>query len=269
MDIKYKAAYSPLILLLLSSCDMIEYHPYDLDIRGEKEVNRKNILMIESNTATKDSISFILISDTQRWYDETEDAVQSINKLSDIDFVIHAGDLSDFGMKLEFEKQRDILNHLNVPYVCLLGNHDCLATGKDVFNIVFGQENFSFNAGTVHIVCLNTNALEFDYSTAVPDFSFLGNDIASTPSYITHTVVVMHAPPYSEQFDNNVALPFQHYLHKYPSLEFCMYGHIHQSTVTDMFDDGIYYYSTASINKRSYLHFTITAEGYSYEEIPF
>ena len=40
--------------------------------------------------------------------------------------MLHTGDMSDFGLKLEFEKQRDILSGLKVPYVCLLGNHDCL-----------------------------------------------------------------------------------------------------------------------------------------------
>lgn len=120
----------------------------------------------------KEEFSFVLISDTQRWYDETEDAVNAINERNDVDFVIHCGDLSDFGMKMEFEKQRDILNRLSVPYVCLLGNHDCLATGKEVFNTIFGDENFAFTAGNVRFVCLNTNALEFDYSEAVPDFSF-------------------------------------------------------------------------------------------------
>lgn len=158
---------------LLQACDMIEYHPYDLDIDGETEVNARNIQRIETALDGKKEFSFAVISDTQRWYDETEDAVADMNEKGGIDFVVHTGDLSDFGMKLEFEKQRDILNGLSVPYVCLLGNHDCLATGKEVFNRIFGEENFSFTAGDVLFICLNTNALEFDYSDAIPDFSFL------------------------------------------------------------------------------------------------
>ena len=89
---------------------------------------------------------------------------------------------------MEFEKQRDILNRLNVPYVCLLGNHDCLATGKEVFNTIFGDENFSFTAGNVRFVCLNTNALEFDYSEAVPDFSFLERELQNFPSQGKHSI---------------------------------------------------------------------------------
>lgn len=163
--------------ILLLGCDMIEYHPYDLDIHGETDINAKNIRLIEEKLNRKEKISFAVISDTQRWYDETQEVVDLINRRNDIDFVVHTGDISDFGMKLEFEKQRDILNVLRVPYVCLLGNHDCLATGQEVFNRIFGPENFSFTAGNTHFICLNTNALEFDYSAAIPDFTFLKDEL--------------------------------------------------------------------------------------------
>ena len=89
---------------------MIEYHPYDLDIDGETDVNRRNIERIETATFGKEEIRFAVISDTQRWYDETEDAVEALNQRDDLDFVLHTGDMSDFGLKLEFEKQRDILS---------------------------------------------------------------------------------------------------------------------------------------------------------------
>ena len=88
---------------LLQACDMIEYHPYDLDIDGETEVNARNIQRIETALDGKKEFSFAVISDTQRWYDETEDAVADMNEKGGIDFVVHTGDLSDFGMKLEFE----------------------------------------------------------------------------------------------------------------------------------------------------------------------
>ena len=38
------------------------------------------------------------MGDSQRWYDETADFVSHLNKRDDIDFVIHGGDVSDFGV---------------------------------------------------------------------------------------------------------------------------------------------------------------------------
>ena len=67
---------------------MIEYHPYDLDIDGETDVNRRNIERIETATYRKEEIRFAVISDTQRWYDETEDAVEALNRRDDLDFVL-------------------------------------------------------------------------------------------------------------------------------------------------------------------------------------
>lgn len=125
----------------------------------------------------------------------------------------------------EFERQRDILDRLRVPYVVLLGNHDCLATGERIFTKIFGEVDFAFTAGDVRFVCLNTNALEFDHDTPVPNFDFLERQIDGFPAGAEKTVVVMHAKPYSEQFDNNVAKIFQQTIRRFPQLQFCLNGH--------------------------------------------
>ena len=83
---------------------------------------------IEANCQGKTTIRFVTMGDSQRWYDETKDFVKAINQRNDIDFVIHGGDMSDFGLTKEFLWQRDIMNGLHVPYVALIGNHDCLGT---------------------------------------------------------------------------------------------------------------------------------------------
>ena len=88
---------------------MIDYHPYDVKISGETNINAKNIIKIENNCKGKDTIRFITMGDSQRWYDETVDFVNNVNKRNDIDFVIHGGDLSDFGVTDEFLWQRDIM----------------------------------------------------------------------------------------------------------------------------------------------------------------
>lgn len=252
-----------------SACDMFEYHPYDLDVSGPTDINRTNIGIIERSMQGKNEFSFAVISDTQRWYDETEDAVKAINNRNDIDFVLHTGDLSDFGAKLEMVKQRDILNKLKVPYVCILGNHDCVATGELLFNKIFGPNNFAFSAGNIRFICLNTNALEFDYSEAVPDFGFISDQIANFPETAQKTIVAMHAGPYSEQFNNNTALVFQAYIRRFPQLQFCVYGHGHSVSVDDFFDDGTIYYQCACAKKRTFLHFKIHKDSYDYEVVEF
>lgn len=256
-------------LFSLTGCDTIEYHPYDARIEGATNINRRNIYRIEEELAGRDSFRFAFISDTQRWYDETEKAVKAINQRCDIDFVVHGGDLSDFGATKELLWQRDILNRLKMPYVCLLGNHDCLGTGEEVFRKVFGEPNFAFTAGNVRFVCLNTNAMEFDYSEPVPDFHFLKQERDSFPNEASRTLFAMHVKPMDEQFNNNVADIFQEYIRHFPTPMCCIYGHGHKLMTSDLFGDGLLYHQVSNIQKRKYLLFTIHPEGYSYETIDF
>lgn len=255
---------------MLTGCDLIDYHPYDTKISGAHHINSKNISLIEERCANRDSVTFAVISDTQRWYDEMKVAVNSINARTDIDFVVHCGDMSDFGATKEFVLQRDIMQKLNVPYVVVIGNHDCLGTGADAYRYIFGDLNFSFNAGNTHFVCLNTNALEYDYSTPVPDFEFIRADRESIPASVTHTVAVMHAMPHSEQFNNNVAEIFEQEVMKYPTLRFCLCGHDHSSKVLDLFGDGVSYYECGAGKRREYLVFTLKKNGgHSYEVVRY
>lgn len=256
-------------ILIFSGCELIEYHPYDTRIQGEKGINKTQIEKIEKACSQKETIRFILMGDSQRRYDDTEDFVRHANTRSDIDFVIHGGDISDFGLTREFIWARDILNKLQIPYVAIIGNHDGLGNGKAVFEEIFGPENFSFIAGKTKFVCLNTNALEYDYSHPIPDFNFLDSEKTSRQDEYTQTVAVMHSKPYSEQFNNNVAAYFHHSLKSFTNLRFCLHAHEHNTKETDVFDDGMMYYGCASMEKRSYLLFTLTQSEYSYEEVFF
>jgi len=252
---------SSMMCLLLQGCDLIEYHPYDARFSGTKDINARNVAQIETTMAGRDSLKFAVISDTQRWYDETRAAVSSINARGDIDFVIHCGDLTDFSATDEFEWMRDELERFAVPYVCNIGNHDCLANGPYVFKAMFGTPNFSFTASDTHFVCLNTNALEYDYATPIPDFSFLKSDLETLPDSVRRTVVAMHAAPYTDQFNNNVATIFEERLRAYPNLQFALCGHEHSTTVFEPFDDGVKYYECGPAKARQYLVFTLTREG--------
>ena len=253
-----------------AACELIDYHPYDTRVEGKSHINAQHIERIEATTAGKKTIRFVLISDTQRWYDETKAAVKSINARNDIDFVLHCGDLTDFGVTREFEVQRDILENLRVPYVALLGNHDCLGTGADVYRYIFGNPDFSFNAGDVHFLCINSNAFEYDYSVDIPNLSLIRQDLGSLPSNVQRPVVAMHAQPTSEQFNNNGSELFEYEIRKYPGLAFGMCGHGHHTQVNEWFGDGVLYYECAAAKHREYLVFTLKEEGgYNYEIVEY
>lgn len=265
-----KNIYFLLLCLCFYACDVINYHPYDGRLNSDTEtgINRKNIERITSLCENKDTIRFAFMGDTQESLDETKKFVEHINRGDSVDFVIHGGDIADFGMTKEFEWTHDVMKKLNVPYVALIGNHDILGNGDGVFRKMYGNENYSFIAGDIKFVCLNTNALEYDYSNPVPDFGFIKQELADSLSH-TRTIVVMHAPPGNEQFNNNVMDVFHLYIKNFPSLLFCLHAHEHNFKVRDIFEDGVLYYGCENMGKKSYLLFIVTKEGYTYELVRF
>lgn len=275
-------------LLLMTSCDRFEYHPYSVNIKGDHDINTQMIERLEK-AGLQAPFKFAFITDTQGSLDEMKIALDMIGQRDDIDFIIHGGDMTDFGLPKEFLWGRDLLAACGKPYLTVIGNHDCLGNGEATFDYIFGPENFTANIGCVHIVGLNTVALEYDYSKPVPDFDFIEEDIRrvdelneQTPDSLTHTIVVMHSRPYDEQFNNNVAKPFNHYIMQYPGMGgdnfkrtgyktkgFCLNGHNHYTDIADIFDNGILYHQCANMGKRTFFIITITDDGYDCEIIDF
>ncbi len=246
-----------------------EYHPYELKLQNKyKNINQRNMEELLARDRNRDTVRFIMMGDTQRWYDETKDFVKAVNRRTDVDFVIHGGDITDFGLKKEYYWIHDIMSGLNVPYVAIIGNHDNLGSGEEVYEAMYGALNFSFIYSGIKFVYLNTNALEYDYSMPVPDFKFIEEQIADT-SYYHSSVVAMHVPPEGTEFNNNVAKPFQEYIRRLTNLRFCLHAHNHRLMVTDFFQDGLIYYGSDAIVHRNYLLFTVTPDSYTYEVVYF
>ena len=174
--------------------------------------------------------------------------------------------MTDFGLPKEYVWQRRILNTLKIPYITAIGNHDCLGTGEAAYHKMFGDDNFSLNAAFLHIVSLNTNAYEYDYSKNIPDFAFMKADIASLPDSVTSTIIAMHVAPGMFLFNDNVADYFNQQCLNYRDLRFCICGHDHRFEIFHPFgDDGTTYYQCDDAKSCSYIIYTVTRNSYTYE----
>ena len=122
-------------------------------------------------------------------------------------------------------------------------------------------------AGGIKFICLNTNATEYDYMAAVPNFDYMQEEFHKDSVSFDRTVFVMHACPGSDQFNNNVAKAFQRYLHLFPGIMFCISAHDHSIQADNLYGDGLMFYGIDCAEHRNYHIFTITKEGYSYEVV--
>ena len=254
----------------MTSCgNLFDTHPYDINFDGETGINAKRMAKIESQFDGRDTLRVAFISDSHGWYSDLQDEVDNLNGRTDVDFVIHCGDLTDTGTSKEYEWTRNIMNGLRYPYVALIGNHDYLGTGDQAYQVMYGPVDFSFIAGRIKFVCLNTNATEYDYMAAVPNFDFMEDEMTKDADRFDRTVVVMHAAPYSDQFNNNVCKSFRRYLDFFPGMMFCVYGHDHNDLVSSIYGDDLLFYGIDSAQHRNYRLFTFTPDGYEVEQVYF
>ena len=72
--------------------------------------------------------------------------VEDINQLTDVDFVILSGDVTEFGSEEELLEAKSILSKLTKPSYVTPGNHDSKwsESGNNDFVRIFGAEGFSF-----------------------------------------------------------------------------------------------------------------------------
>lgn len=255
-------------MFIFLSCNIVEYHPYDCNISGANGLTNINIEKIEQLDIS-DTLRFALITDTQHWYDDTHDVVNTLNTRNDISFVIHCGDISDLGTTQEFVWMRDILQKLRHPYVCLIGNHDFLGTGTSAYKHIFGDLDFAFTAGETRFICINTNALEYYDNEIIPDFDFLDNELNNIDENIKNTIVAIHAEPFSEQFNNKKTYSFNEKINEFPNLLCVLSGHGHSFRDRELFEDGTHYIMCPSIHKRAYIIFTVIKGKYNYEICEF
>ena len=74
-----------------------------------------------------------------------------MNTRPEIQFVIHAGDVTEFGADSEIETAKNVMDRLSKPYYIVPGNHDAKwsESGCNTFNKVFGGSDFAFEKGGI------------------------------------------------------------------------------------------------------------------------
>lgn len=260
-----KLTYSAFLILFLLSCDMVVYSPNEVR-PAFRDLNRRAIEKIEA-APVKTNYNFILTGDTQRFYDDMEDFVKHVNQLTDISFVLVAGDLTDFGQNREYKWVGERLGKLNIPYVGVLGNHDMLANGRQLFHEMYGPENFSFFFGGHKFISINTNSREVRFNGSVPDINFLKTQLADNRA--EKIFVVSHVPPFSGDFDPELENDYANALAAEPRVAYSLHGHEHHFYHSEPYNDGVPYVVSAATNKRSYVLVTVNNNNVSISEKTF
>jgi 3',5'-cyclic-AMP phosphodiesterase len=253
------------LLLVVAGCDIFEYHPYEVRVPDdEQRLNATAIARIQANTPPGDTLTIILMGDTQRFYDEVEDFVASANQRA-ADFVLLDGDITDFGVNDEFAWIHDLMKRLNKPYLAVIGNHDLSGNGGRVFKKRYGPLNTSFIVNRFKFLLFNTNSREYQYNGHVPDLPWLREQLLGDD--FDRVIPVSHVPPFDVDFDSALEPDYVQALRESPKVNVSLHGHRHAYSNAEHYGDGVRYIVSTSMNERMYLVIKLWGDQYRVEEI--
>ncbi len=228
---------------MLTSCDeLIQFSPYDADV-SERNINANQISLIDIKDLG-DTLRFAIISDTHNFYDELSDAIKSINKHDNLDFVLCNGDITQLGLEHEFEWYNQLTSKLDFPLITLIGNHDYRSNGKIIYEKMYGPSNFTFQVWQYKFVMFDD--IYWENNNQNLKLNWLRNELSDT---LHRNIVVTHIPYWTDQLEgtnelmlNLISTPDNTILN--------LHGHLHR--FNDTINNGIRTVLTASVEHHSY-----------------
>jgi Icc protein len=262
--------FTTLVLsIFLSSCEKtFTYNANEIQIEEkDRDQNIKNIERLRSKS-TNDSFNFVVISDTQRFYDELDDFVEKINSYPDISFVVVNGDMTDFGLRSEYLWISHRLQKLSFPFLAVIGNHDMLGNGLELYNDMYGPENFGFSFSGYKFIVLNSNSQEVGHNGSLPDTIWLKQELSATPSQ-QKIFIISHMAPFSGDFDRSLEQAYIRMLTNNGNVIYSIHGHEGISYLGQPYGPPVNYLVVNSIKERSFVLIKVKSNNTEVEEIFF
>jgi 3',5'-cyclic AMP phosphodiesterase CpdA len=255
--------------MLLSACDgMFDYSPYAIDFSEENmNVNEKNISKLIPKEPD-DTLTIAFTGDTHRFYDQTEAFVEKVNQNPAVDFVIHVGDMADFGLPKQYTWGNSFLLKLTVPYFVVVGNHDLVGNGLLAYTEMFGALNFSFIYDRLKFIFINTNGLEFKFNGEVPDVQWLDAQLSPNNDF-SKAIVIFHIPPMNCDFDSSLEDAFRKTLALHNNVLFTVHGHLHGHEIYKPYEDSITYVNVYGVENMKFNLIKISNNQFDVETVAF
>jgi Icc protein len=190
----------------LAAAGCLEYSPHQIPT----EASRHNLEAVNRLQAAPwdGPLRFAVIGDVQLHPDHAAEAVDRLNQVEGLAFVVQLGDFTELGMLREYELMRDVHARLRVPWLLVIGNHDLLSNGGAIYDRMFGPRNLAFTFARTRVVLLDDNSREYGLGSGVPDLDWLAAQLAPDGTH-DRAVVLAHVPSQSTDLDPALREPFE------------------------------------------------------------
>jgi outer membrane protein assembly factor BamB/predicted phosphohydrolase len=121
--------------------------------------------MISCGEKVTKPITFVFLADTHIGTaigaDDLRNSVCDINTMDNIDFVILAGDATEYDLAGELDTVKAIMAELEIPYHIIPGNHELKwsASGGEKFKKLFGDDKFNVSYNGYRFIGVNQGPL--------------------------------------------------------------------------------------------------------------
>lgn len=254
------------LTISMVSCDeLFDYSPYEVRVpHSDRNWNSKQLELLKNDTVFK-PFRIALIADTHTEYDFFLDFVKLINEMDNIDFIINNGDVTLSGLSKEFKWYHDIVSRIKYPVVTVVGNHDYLSNGSEVYKTMFGETNFCFIYNNCKFVIFDD--IVWENPKGEINYVWLDSVLHNDKNY-THVVPFSHIPPWDEQIDY-ANMRLMHYMYSSHGIDKSFHGHVHKFMVRHLFDDDTEYVCAPNMKRRAFLMLNFYQDSISYEHVEF
>ncbi|MCE5331701.1 MAG: PQQ-binding-like beta-propeller repeat protein [Bacteroidales bacterium] len=220
------------------------------------------LLLCFSAVYASDTFRFALFTDlhvqmdNQQPAEDLQNAVNDVNALQNIDFVIVSGDVTESGDLASLQKAKSLLDGLHIPYYITVGNHELKwsESGATDFLRVFGADKFTFTHKGFKFIGFATGPIikMGDGHIAPQDIDWVNAELAGSETNIP-VIAVTHYPLQTGDVDNWYDMT--DVLRKY-NVQIVLGGHYHRNSLLN-------YDQIPGIINRSTLRAKDSTGGYS------
>jgi hypothetical protein len=136
------------------------------------------------------SFSFAVAGDNHSNLEVYDEIIGKVNA-SQADFFVDLGDTTRVGGASEYADTQAVLNKLKVPYHMVIGQHDIVGNGQEIWQEYYGPTYYSWDYENAHFVALDDVTDPNVFSEV--ELSWFQRDLSSSSKNLKF--VFLHVPP--------------------------------------------------------------------------